>query len=103
VFAAAPFVGAAVAWALGQRAGGWATLAAGALCAFATWLHATERHAHEHTHESLEHAHAHQHDDGHHAHAHDVVPAGEHTHAHRHDATTHAHPHGLDLHHRHRH
>jgi drug/metabolite transporter (DMT)-like permease len=103
VFAAAPFVGAAVAWALGERAGGASTLAAGALCALGVWLHATESHEHAHTHEGLEHDHAHSHDDGHHDHVHEVPPRGEHSHAHRHEPTTHAHPHGPDAHHRHGH
>ncbi len=103
VFAVAPFVGAVVAWALGERAGGAATLAAGGLCAIGVWLHGTEAHEHEHTHEPLVHEHAHRHDDGHHDHTHDVLPEGEHSHPHRHDATTHAHSHGPDAHHRHGH
>jgi drug/metabolite transporter (DMT)-like permease len=103
VFAVAPFVGAAVAWLLGERAGGVATLAAGALCAVGFWLHWTEAHEHEHTHEELVHEHAHRHDDGHHDHAHDTYPQGEHSHPHRHDRRTHAHAHGPDAHHRHGH
>jgi drug/metabolite transporter (DMT)-like permease len=42
VFAAAPFIGAAVAWAMGQRAGGLATLAGTALCAVGVVLQLTE-------------------------------------------------------------
>jgi drug/metabolite transporter (DMT)-like permease len=42
VFAAAPFIGAAVAWAMGQRAGGLATLAGTALCAAGVVLQLTE-------------------------------------------------------------
>ncbi|HTQ47709.1 MAG TPA: DMT family transporter [Polyangiaceae bacterium] len=42
VFAAAPFIGAAVAWAMGQRAGGIATLAGTALCAVGVVLQLTE-------------------------------------------------------------
>jgi hypothetical protein len=103
VFAAAPFVGAAFAWALGEHAGGPATLAAGALCVVGLWLHGTESHGHEHTHEGLVHEHAHRHDDGHHDHTHDVLPEGEHSHAHRHEAVTHDHAHGPDAHHRHGH
>jgi drug/metabolite transporter (DMT)-like permease len=103
VFAVAPFLGAIVAWAMGERPGGWVTLAAGALSALGVWLHLTEPHLHEHVHEATEHEHAHRHDDGHHDHAHDVYPSGEHSHRHRHEARRHAHPHGLDLHHRHDH
>jgi drug/metabolite transporter (DMT)-like permease len=42
VFAAAPFIGAAVAWGMGQRAGGLATLAGTALCAVGVVLQLTE-------------------------------------------------------------
>jgi drug/metabolite transporter (DMT)-like permease len=42
VFAAAPFIGAAVAWAMGQRARGLATLAGTALCAVGVVLQLTE-------------------------------------------------------------
>jgi drug/metabolite transporter (DMT)-like permease len=103
IFAAAPFVGAALAWAMGQRAAGPATFAAGALFAAGLWLHLTERHEHVHTHGAVEHDHAHSHGDHHHDHPHDGSPTGEHSHPHRHEPTTHVHPHGLDIHHRHRH
>lgn len=101
IFAVAPFLGAALAWALGERIGGLATVGAGALCALGVWLHLTERHDHPHAHEPLEHEHAHRHDDGHHSHPHDVYPEGEHSHTHRHEAVTHTHAHAPDLHHRH--
>lgn len=42
VFAAAPFIGAAVAWAMGERAGGVATIAGTALCAGGVVLQLTE-------------------------------------------------------------
>lgn len=103
IFAAAPFVGAALARALGQRAAGPATLGAGVLFVAGVWLHLTEGHEHEHTHGTVEHDHAHSHRDPHHDHVHDIVPAGEHSHPHRHESMTHVHPHGLDVHHRHRH
>lgn len=103
VFAFAPFIGALVAVALGERrisvwlAGGAVLMLAGVI------LHLLERHAHAHTHEPLEHEHAHTHDDGHHAHPHDPMPAGAHSHRHRHGTFTHAHPHAPDAHHTHRH
>lgn len=103
VFAVAPFVGAALAWLLGERPGGAATLVAGGLCAIGLWLHGTESHEHEHEHEALVHEHGHRHDDGHHHHAHEGLPDGEHSHTHTHDGTSHAHPHGPDAHHRHGH
>jgi drug/metabolite transporter (DMT)-like permease len=103
IFAAAPFVGAAIAWGLGQRPAGPSTLVAGALFAVGLWLHLTEHHEHAHTHEAIAHSHAHSHGDAHHDHAHDAPTVGQHTHAHRHERLSHVHPHGLDLHHRHPH
>jgi drug/metabolite transporter (DMT)-like permease len=101
IFAVAPFLGAAMAWAMGERGGGLATVGAGALCAVGVALHLTESHTHAHRHDSLEHEHAHRHDDGHHSHPHETLPEGEHSHPHRHEPQAHAHPHGADLHHRH--
>jgi drug/metabolite transporter (DMT)-like permease len=103
IFAAAPFLGAAMAWAMGERAGGLATLGAGALCAVGVALHLTESHDHAHRHDAAEHEHAHRHDDGHHTHTHDVLPDREHSHPHRHEPLAHVHAHGSDLHHRHGH
>lgn len=59
IFACAPFVGAMLAWVLGERVGGLATLVAGALCGIGLWLHLTEKHEHEHTHGDLVHSHPH--------------------------------------------
>jgi drug/metabolite transporter (DMT)-like permease len=101
IFAVAPFLGAAMAWAMGERGGGLATVGAGALCAVGVALHLTESHAHAHTHDVVEHEHAHRHDDGHHSHPHETLPEGEHSHPHRHEPQSHEHPHGADLHHRH--
>lgn len=103
IFALGPFVGAAVAWVLGDRTGNILTLAAAVLFALGVYLHLTETHAHAHTHEPVEHEHAHRHDDGHHTHDHVPLVDGEHNHVHRHEASPHAHPHGPDLHHRHGH
>jgi len=103
IFAVAPFLGAAIAWAMGERAGVLVTVGAASLCAVGVWLHITEKHEHPHTHDALEHEHAHRHDDGHHEHAHDRDPVAEHSHPHRHEERTHAHPHAPDVHHRHGH
>jgi drug/metabolite transporter (DMT)-like permease len=102
VFASAPFCGALLAWALGERAGPYA-LAAGALMVVGLVLHLTERHEHRHEHHAQVHEHAHRHDDGHHDHVHDPMPTGEHTHAHRHRDLVHRHEHVPDLHHGHTH
>jgi drug/metabolite transporter (DMT)-like permease len=103
VFAIAPFLGAAIAVALGGRAlTGW-TLGAAALFAIGVYLHLTERHGHAHVHEPVEHDHVHRHDDGHHDHAHEPPFVGEHAHAHQHARLVHDHDHAPDLHHAHEH
>ena len=103
VFAFAPFIGAGLALAMGDRSAGlW--LAAGSVLMLAgVVLHLAERHRHVHAHEALEHAHAHRHDEGHHEHAHDPMPAGDHSHYHRHEPVRHDHEHVPDAHHGHRH
>jgi drug/metabolite transporter (DMT)-like permease len=103
VFAFAPFVGALLAYLLGERSGSAWMLAAAVLMAAGIVLHLAESHAHEHAHDEEEHEHAHRHDDGHHTHAHDPLPAGVHSHLHRHEPMRHAHPHVPDEHHGHRH
>ncbi len=103
IFALAPFFGAALAFALGDRTGGVAVAAAGALFATGVLLHATERHEHHHVHDPVSHEHMHRHDDGHHDHVHDPAVKGAHSHPHDHAATAHAHAHAPDLHHTHGH
>jgi drug/metabolite transporter (DMT)-like permease len=103
VFALAPFVGAMLAYALGDRGGALFVIVAGVLFALAVYLHATEAHHHRHRHETVDHEHAHRHDDGHHEHIHMPPVGGEHSHAHHHESTEHDHHHGADLHHRHGH
>jgi drug/metabolite transporter (DMT)-like permease len=103
VFAFAPFIGAAVAVALGDRGFSLWMLLGSVLMLSGVVLHLAESHGHEHTHDALEHDHAHTHDDGHHDHAHEVMPLGAHSHTHRHEAVTHEHAHVPDLHHAHRH
>jgi drug/metabolite transporter (DMT)-like permease len=103
VFAFAPFVGAAAAFALGERSASAAMLAGALLMAGGIVLHLIERHAHAHRHDEMTHEHAHRHDDGHHLHDHAPMPAGAHSHAHRHEPQQHAHPHVPDAHHAHRH
>ena len=103
VFAAAPFVGAGVALALGSAWPGWRLPAGAALMVLGVALHLSERHRHVHTHEATTHEHLHTHDDGHHTHTHRPMPAGAHSHAHQHEPLTHEHAHSEDLHHRHVH
>lgn len=103
VFAFAPFIGAAIAMAMGDRSGSWLMALGSVLMLTGVVLHLAESHGHEHEHEPLEHEHAHRHDDGHHEHAHTVMPVGEHSHPHRHEPRRHAHSHVPDAHHVHRH
>jgi drug/metabolite transporter (DMT)-like permease len=103
VFAFAPFIGAVLAVALGERGAGPLLFLGAALMLLGVILHLAESHEHEHEHEPLEHEHAHRHDDGHHDHVHVPMPAGEHSHPHRHVRLRHAHPHVPDVHHSHRH
>jgi drug/metabolite transporter (DMT)-like permease len=103
VFALAPFIGAGLAYALGDRNAGIGTLAAAMLFGLGVYLHATEHHQHAHTHDPIGHDHVHRHDDGHHTHTHDPPFAGEHAHPHEHERTQHTHEHAPDVHHRHTH
>jgi drug/metabolite transporter (DMT)-like permease len=103
VFAFAPFIGAAVAFALGDRSASALMGLGGVLMLAGVVLHLMETHGHEHVHEAMAHEHAHRHDDGHHTHLHSMMPAGAHSHAHQHEPVTHSHEHVPDAHHLHRH
>ena len=102
-FSLAPFIGAALAVALGAPVTG--TLIVAGLCMGAgVWLHITEHHAHWHRHSYDEHEHWHVHDE-HHRHVHpDGTRGGDaHSHVHVHEPIEHAHPHYPDVHHQHEH
>ncbi len=103
VFALAPFVGAAIAWVMGDRDASLLTAFAAAGFAVGVYLHVSEKHEHEHAHAPAEHEHAHRHDDGHHDHTHDPPVVGEHTHRHSHAGLVHSHDHAPDVHHNHSH
>lgn len=103
VFAFAPFIGAALAVALGDRSGSGLMLLGSALMLAGVLLHLAESHSHEHQHEALAHEHAHRHDDGHHGHTHEPMPTGAHSHLHSHAPLRHSHAHVPDAHHAHRH
>jgi drug/metabolite transporter (DMT)-like permease len=103
VFATAPFIGAVIAFGLGEQGLSPWLLGGAALMAAGVVLHISERHEHQHGHEALEHEHAHNHDDGHHTHSHAQIPASAHNHWHTHEPVTHCHAHTPDLHHVHKH
>jgi drug/metabolite transporter (DMT)-like permease len=104
LFAAAPFLGALIAWSVLGEPLGAVHLVAGLLFAASVAALLASAHDHLHEHEPGIHVHSHRHDDGHHDHVHPGLPAWtRHTHPHRHRRRVHAHPHWPDLHHRHRH
>ena len=76
VFASAPFVGAALAFAVVGEPFGAAHLAACLLLIPSIAALFLSQHSHAHAHEALEHVHSHRHDDGHHLHAHPEPSAG---------------------------
>ena len=92
VFATAPFIGAVIAFGLGERGLSPWLLGGAALMVAGVVLHISERHEHAHTH-----------DDDHHTHIHAQIPVGSHSHRHRHEPITHNHAHTPDLHHVHKH
>lgn len=104
LFASAPFLGAALSFALLGEPVGAGHVVGAALLAVSVLILLRRRHSHEHVHEPMQHVHAHRHDDGHHLHAHPGLAAGAwHSHWHSHEGLAHAHPHWPDLHHRHSH
>lgn len=103
VFAAAPSVGAVIAWTVLAEPVTGLQLLALMVAAAGVALSLDTAHTHVHVHEVLEHEHEHSHDDQHLAHGHTEAVAGRHTHRHRHERMVHEHPHLPDLHHRHPH
>jgi hypothetical protein len=104
VFAAAPFIGATLSFALLGEPFGLAQAAACALMVASISALVFSQHAHLHAHAELDHVHSDRHDDGHHLHEHPgLAPEVRHSHAHRHARLVHGHPHWPDLHHRHDH
>jgi len=102
-FSTAPFVGAAVAVALGDPIT-VQLIVAGGFMGLGVWLHLTERHEHTHTHQPMTHTHSHVHDEHHqHQHSSEDSPGEPHTHSHEHGWLKHTHPHTPDMHHEHRH
>jgi drug/metabolite transporter (DMT)-like permease len=102
-FSLAPFIGAALAVAVGAPLTGTLLFAA-VFMAAGVWLHITEHHAHLHRHSATVHEHWHAHDEHHqHQHADGTHDPESHSHVHVHEPIEHAHPHFPDVHHRHRH
>ncbi len=100
VFALAPFIGAALSWAVHDDDLGATFAIAFAMSLTGVLIVATSRHGHEHHHVRLEHAHPIDPTDPHHA-PDAIEVLGEQRH--RHLELTHTHEHLPDLHHRHDH
>jgi len=102
-FSLAPFIGAALAVALGAPLSA-GLLLAGLCMGAGVWLHLTESHAHRHRHFAVEHEHWHAHDAHHrHRHADGSQSLEPHSHVHVHEPLEHSHEHYPDVHHRHEH
>lgn len=102
-YAVAPFIGAAISFAVFQTPLTPLFALAAGVMAVGAYFAATGGHMHLHIHESVMHDHRHGHDDGHHTHVHDPPVEGEHSHEHTHEHLEHDHPHGADMHHVHVH
>ena len=103
IFAAAPFIGALIAWSVLGESVSTAQLVAVLIAGTGVAVSLESAHEHEHAHDDVEHQHEHSHDDGHHDHPHVETVKGRHSHVHRHRRVVHSHPHVPDLHHRHPH
>jgi len=99
-YAAAPFIGVLVSWAIFQEPITPVFVAALAIMMLGTFLAITEKHQHRHVHEPITHTHIHNHQDNHHQHD---TQQGEHSHMHTHEPISHIHKHTPDLHHLHSH
>ena len=102
-YAAAPFIGVILSWALLHEKITPSFLAALVIMLIGTYFAVSERHRHFHLHPEALHDHRHSHTDGHHNHTHDYQVTGEHSHEHTHEAMQHEHPHTPDMHHKHTH
>lgn len=103
IFAAAPFIGAAIAWVGFNAPFSVRQVIAAGVAAVGVAVSLRSDHVHAHHHHPLRHTHEHVHDDGHHGHRHEDFAGGRHTHEHTHGELVHAHPHVPDLHHDHNH
>lgn len=102
-YAVAPFIGAAISFAVFQTPLTPLFALAAGFMVLGAYFAATGGHMHKHIHDPVKHDHRHRHDDGHHTHVHNPPVEGEHSHEHTHEHLEHDHPHGADMHHVHVH
>ena len=100
-YAAAPFVGSAIALVWLRESVGRFYVPALILMAIGLAIHLTERHEHDHLHSPQAHAHRHDHEDSHHSH--DLATAPSDASDHVHEPVAHRHGHTPDDHHLHEH
>jgi drug/metabolite transporter (DMT)-like permease len=105
LFAAAPFIGAAISFVIFANRPSLNFLISVPLMVFGTFLLFKESHGHAHRHERVDHEHIHRHDDEHHGHSHEngAQEYLSHNHLHHHESIVHFHNHMPDIHHRHGH
>jgi Permeases of the drug/metabolite transporter (DMT) superfamily len=106
LFGMAPFIGAALSFALLNDTPDMMFIASVPLMIIGAVLLVKEKHGHVHLHKAAQHEHRHCHDDNHHNHTHNNKPGikhGYHSHMHVHPEIMHSHPHAPDTDHRHSH
>lgn len=101
-YAAAPFIGAILSFALLHETLNLFFLLALFIMLCGTYVAVKDNHTHSHLHESVTHNHRHNHTDDHHLHEHDE-PCSEHSHIHTHELLQHSHEHLPDEQHTHSH
>ncbi len=79
-YAVAPFIGAAISFAVFQTPLTPLFALAAGFMVLGAYFAATGGHMHKHIHDPAKHDHRHRHDDGHHTHVHDPPVDGEHSH-----------------------
>ncbi len=79
-YAVAPFIGAAISFAVFQTPLTHLFALAAGFMVLGAYFAVTGGHMHKHIHDPVKHDHRHRHDDGHHTHVHDPPVDGEHSH-----------------------
>ena len=102
-YAAAPFIGVFLSFALLREELSFRFFPALILMIVGTYLSLLEVHKHQHLHPEEVHEHRHSHEDGHHMHEHELDNEGVHSHIHTHAELKHTHEHMPDIHHHHSH
>lgn len=100
-YAAAPFIGVALSFAIFKTELNLSFAAAVLIMILGAYFAASGGHKHKHFHSAVTHEHLHSHDDEHHLHSHESEVS--HSHVHTHEEVEHSHSHTSDMHHGHEH